>query len=308
MLPGLRFLLGATLAAALMGVVTLGLVTTVRLSRQAAIGPLERSFAYAEPKRWSQSTDPELTRIFDAVARSSRTAAARAGEYDTSMRVPTPASTASNQHVLPTPWSKEPPWAAVLPDLALGAPLSGQPPPPAAQPAPLLAALPQERMTETAAAQTTASEVFEVPNAGAAAAAAEAKPPEITSEPSLNDSADQLASLPASIVTLGAVEEREIAEPEAEPVNVLPRPRPMSPRMLHIPLVRAKAHAVRKVRPKAKPNATPAQAAQRWPTASSGYQPAPPYQPNPQHSTAPQRTPPQRTSPQQPPGWGWGFQ
>jgi hypothetical protein len=304
MLPGFRFLLGATLAVALMGVVTLGLVTTVRLSRQAAIGRFEisRSFAYAEPKHWNRSVDPELTRVFEAAERSSRTAAARAGAYDIGMRVPAPASTASDQQAPPARWSKEPSRADVLADLANGALLPDQVPPAAARPAPLVATLPHERIRETTAtSQTAASEILNGASTGAAVV--ESKPSEITSEPSLNDSADRLVSLPAPIVTLGAVEEREVAEFEAEPVNVLPRPRPKSSHMIRIPPLKAKAHAVRKVRAKARAKTRAAPAAQRWPTASSGYQLTPQHQQAPQRAAAPQHT-----SPQQPPGWGWGFQ
>jgi hypothetical protein len=70
MLPNLRFLIGATLATSLLGVVAVGLATTVRLSHQARVTPLEasRSLAYTAYGDHKRAVDPELARLFDALA------------------------------------------------------------------------------------------------------------------------------------------------------------------------------------------------------------------------------------------------
>jgi hypothetical protein len=71
MLPDFRFVIGATLAAAVLGIAAFGLATTVRLSHLAKIGPMEvaRSLAFDERANWNQFSDPELTRRFEDLAR-----------------------------------------------------------------------------------------------------------------------------------------------------------------------------------------------------------------------------------------------
>ena len=111
MLPDLRFLLGATLATALLGVVALGLATTVRLSHQAKISPLEasRSLAYAERSDFSRSADPELTRTFEALARTS----AGSNESAVTESTPTPALAPVPQTVPAEPANAQPEMEAV---------------------------------------------------------------------------------------------------------------------------------------------------------------------------------------------------
>ena len=70
MLPDFRFALGALLAIALIAVAGLGLVTSVRLAREARIGPLDdsRSLAYAGHAEWNQFYDPDGARRFQGLA------------------------------------------------------------------------------------------------------------------------------------------------------------------------------------------------------------------------------------------------
>lgn len=71
MLPDFRFVIGATLATAMLGIAIFGLATAVRLSHEAKMGPPEtlRSSAFDERADWNQFSDPELARRFDALAR-----------------------------------------------------------------------------------------------------------------------------------------------------------------------------------------------------------------------------------------------
>ncbi|MCC6777630.1 MAG: hypothetical protein IT537_13515 [Hyphomicrobiales bacterium] len=65
MLPDFRFVLGAIMAIALLGVSGLGLVTTARLSHQAKMGPLETARnAFDDRADWNQFYDPESLRRF----------------------------------------------------------------------------------------------------------------------------------------------------------------------------------------------------------------------------------------------------
>ncbi|HEY6258448.1 MAG TPA: hypothetical protein VIY51_21915 [Xanthobacteraceae bacterium] len=65
MLTDLRFALGAILAIALLAVAGVGVVTSVRLAREAHMGPLEdsRSLAYAAPAARNAFYDPDGARI-----------------------------------------------------------------------------------------------------------------------------------------------------------------------------------------------------------------------------------------------------
>jgi hypothetical protein len=71
MLPDFRFVIGAILAIAVLGIAAFGLTTAVRLSHEAKVGPLEpmRSVAFDERADWNQFSDPELARRFDVLAR-----------------------------------------------------------------------------------------------------------------------------------------------------------------------------------------------------------------------------------------------
>jgi hypothetical protein len=70
MLPDFRFVLGAILALTMLAVGGLGLVTSVRLVREAHMAPLDesRSLAFAGHAEWNQFYDPDAARRFEALA------------------------------------------------------------------------------------------------------------------------------------------------------------------------------------------------------------------------------------------------
>src|SRR5260370_13962814 len=70
MFPDFRFVLGASLAIAVLAVGGLGLVTSVQLAREARMAPLEdaRSLAFAGHAEWNQFYDPDSTRRFEGLA------------------------------------------------------------------------------------------------------------------------------------------------------------------------------------------------------------------------------------------------
>jgi hypothetical protein len=70
MRPDFRFVLGATLAIALLAVAGLGLVTSVRLMQDARISPIEdaRSLAFAGHEGSNRFYDPEGARRFEGLA------------------------------------------------------------------------------------------------------------------------------------------------------------------------------------------------------------------------------------------------
>jgi hypothetical protein len=67
MLPALRFLLGAALAAVLLVLTIFGLAATVRLAQETKVSPLEppRALAYAAPARWTELYSVEILDRFD---------------------------------------------------------------------------------------------------------------------------------------------------------------------------------------------------------------------------------------------------
>jgi hypothetical protein len=70
MLPDFRFVIGAGLATAFLGVTSVGLLATVRLTHQGKVGPLESSRTLAFDRAdWNQFADPESVRRFDELAR-----------------------------------------------------------------------------------------------------------------------------------------------------------------------------------------------------------------------------------------------
>jgi hypothetical protein len=70
MLPDFRFVFGATLATAMLGVAGFGLVASVRLLHEARVGSLEtaQTLAYAGPTEWNQFYDPDSARRFAETA------------------------------------------------------------------------------------------------------------------------------------------------------------------------------------------------------------------------------------------------
>jgi hypothetical protein len=114
MLPDFRFVIGATLATAVLGVAAFGLATAVRLSHQTKIGPLEssRSLAFDERADWNQFSDPELMRRFEDLARQVDAAGATPEVDVAAANMPQPAVSSPG---LETPERNEPP-AVVTPD------------------------------------------------------------------------------------------------------------------------------------------------------------------------------------------------
>lgn len=77
MLPDFRFVIGATAAAALLGLTGLGLFESTRLSRQAnKMGPLEtaRSQSFTDHSEWNQFYDADSVRRFVGLGRKAETA------------------------------------------------------------------------------------------------------------------------------------------------------------------------------------------------------------------------------------------
>jgi hypothetical protein len=70
MLPGLRFVIGAVFATAMLAVVSVGLFKTVKLEPQSKTGPLQtsRSLGFHERADWNQFYDPEALRRFEELA------------------------------------------------------------------------------------------------------------------------------------------------------------------------------------------------------------------------------------------------
>jgi hypothetical protein len=94
MLPDFRFVIGATLAATVLGVAAFGLATAVRLSHEAKVGPHEalRSLAFDDRADWNQFSDPELARRFEDLPRQTEaTAAMPVPEAVAAAEVPGPA-------------------------------------------------------------------------------------------------------------------------------------------------------------------------------------------------------------------------
>ena len=78
MLPDLRFAIGAVLAIAVLGAISVGLLATVRLTSQSKVGPLEssRNLTFADRSDWNQFYHPDSLRRFEALRRQREEAAA----------------------------------------------------------------------------------------------------------------------------------------------------------------------------------------------------------------------------------------
>jgi hypothetical protein len=78
MLPDLRFIIGATLATALLAMTGIGLFAAARLAHHAKVGPLEssRSLAFADPSERKPFHDPDVPHPLEALAPKVKTAGA----------------------------------------------------------------------------------------------------------------------------------------------------------------------------------------------------------------------------------------
>jgi len=73
MWPDFRFVIGAALALAVLAVAAIGLLTAVRVTHQAKVGPFEssRSLVFDNRTDWNPFYDSDNARRFDALARKS---------------------------------------------------------------------------------------------------------------------------------------------------------------------------------------------------------------------------------------------
>jgi len=145
MLPDLRFALGAVLALAVLGVAGLGVVTSVRLAREARIAPLNdsRSLAYAGQAELNQFYDPDSARRFGASRGSSESALPAPPRETPALSVPAPVPASALEQTASLPVNRpgietkpardaEPPPIASVPDAA---PVMVERPPPEPEPA-----------------------------------------------------------------------------------------------------------------------------------------------------------------------------
>jgi hypothetical protein len=71
MLSGFRFVIGAILATAMLGVGSFGLYATVKLRHQAKAGPIEssRNLVFDDRADWNQFYYPDSARLFEELVR-----------------------------------------------------------------------------------------------------------------------------------------------------------------------------------------------------------------------------------------------
>jgi hypothetical protein len=106
MLPDFRFVLGAILALTMLAVGGLGLVTSVRLVREAHMAPLDesRSLAFAGHAEWNQFYDPDAARRYEALAGKTEAPVAEARlEPPAETPAPAPPETAPPAIAQPAP-------------------------------------------------------------------------------------------------------------------------------------------------------------------------------------------------------------
>ena len=78
MLPDFRFVIGATLAAAVLGAASVGMFATARLASQSKIGPLEssRALPFDDRADWNQFYHPDSVWRFEELTREHSAAVA----------------------------------------------------------------------------------------------------------------------------------------------------------------------------------------------------------------------------------------
>jgi hypothetical protein len=221
MLPDFRFVLGAVVAIALLGVAGLGLVTSTRLVREAHMGPLDdtRSLAFAGHAEWNQFYDPEAARRFAGLsgATESKTESPIAqARPQAPAEEPEPASTEAQERTasIPAPRGE--------PEIADDKPLAAAPitPPLTESPAVVtVAAAPVEAPSASApSAPTSEASVSDAPAPDA--------PPTTRPEP---PPAERVASAPA------APPEPELPREIAAPTAMLPQTATQEPTVAPTP-------------------------------------------------------------------------
>jgi hypothetical protein len=249
MLPDFRFALGALLAIALIAVAGLGLVTSVRLAREARIGPLDdsRSLAYAGHAEWNQFYDPDGARRFEGlagkteapVAETPRATPVEALAVEPPATAPAEPAPAAPEERTASIDRHEPETAPVIgPIIADKAPETVPPasaPPPETAPA-VIAALPAEPASAPAP-------VAPVSNASAPpdTSAPDASAPDVPDAPP----AERIASAPATLPEPAHAEETRAPaaasiQPQTDPAPPTPRARPKF--HIHKKVVRAHFH------------------------------------------------------------------
>ena len=261
MLPGFRFVIGAVLATVVLGVTAFGLASSIRLARQATVGPLEssRSLAFADRADWNQTTDSDITRRFEDIVPKSEAPSA----------YPPPGSEPRTEPLEIGPADEAPasnPAAAPANDTA--AAVADEKPIEAADnktsAAPdditgttedLMAKFDQEPMFELPASEPSDTTAAEQPAPSVIAAAK----PTPASEPPV----EQVASIPATApaTEIATVQKKR---PRAQLLQGR-KPAPQARRIALKPLAKAK------VRPRIARLRTVRRAAVRQPTASTGY-------------------------------------
>lgn len=244
MLPDLRFAVGAFLAMAVLGVAGLGVVTSVRLAREAHIAPLNdsRSLAYAGPAQWNQFYDPDNARRFAGAARGGSESAPAEPPRETppaiaaeGAPVPAPppaleqaASLGADQpasetaKIAPEP---EPPSVAVVPNAPLDIVAEQPPEPEPSEP-------PQTAVSVTIVPTEDAPTL---PDAAQASGPAEPPPdrtaslPLTTPEENRVQDAAPSTPAPAPAAALAPPHPAETAAPDAKFTPPTPRARPKLP-------------------------------------------------------------------------------
>jgi hypothetical protein len=240
MLPDFRFALGALLAITLIAVAGLGLVTSVRLAREARIGPLDdsRSLAYAGHAEWNQFYDPDGARRFEGLAGKTESPVAeppRAPPPEAAATAPAePAPAAPEERTASLPSDRREPTDRREPEIApVVAPIiAAKPPetdPPKSDPPPetapaAIAALPAE--PASAPAPGAPVPVASAPDAPAPSASAPEAPP-----------AERVASAPATLPepalagetrapAAASIQPQAGGDAQADPATPTPRARP----------------------------------------------------------------------------------
>ncbi len=286
MLPDFRFVIGAVLAAAMLAVTALGLLTAARVTHQTKLGPFEtsRNLVFDDSSDWNQFYDPDSARRFGELARKADTPGAStqpAAEVPAQPATDVPAQTtadAPTQPVAATEVAVEPPdhdrtsdgappIASPVSDVVT-APAAHLPPadlaaPAMVEPAPTQTP-PEKQLEEAARPEANPSSADEPRETGALTPASTA----VTSPPSQDEAPNLIvtddppaAAAPVANAPAGAIEtdaaKIDVTKIDVAKIDHANTETPTQPTMLTVPLPVARPAAVvalpRDVTPPAKP-------------------------------------------------------